>query len=64
MTSIIRIHIFILVFISFAYNFGFSQVNTAVLRRSDLTPGFHNTAQLDLGMVSGNSEFLILKTSF
>lgn len=64
MTSIIRIHIFIIVFSLFIYKFSHSQVNTEVLRRSDLTPGFHHTAQLDLGMVAGNSEFLKLKTSF
>ena len=64
MTSMIRIHIFIIAFILFNFNFIHSQVNTEVLRRSDLAPGLHNIAQLDFGMVSGNSEFLRLKTSF
>ena len=64
MTLGIRTLVFIIAVILFLYNSIHCQVNTETLRKSDLAQGFHNTAQLDLGMVSGNSEFLKLKTGF
>jgi putative salt-induced outer membrane protein YdiY len=63
MTTRFKIQIFIAFLVLCIYQFGHSQVNTESLRKSDLSPGFHNTAQFDFGMVSGNSEFLRLKTS-
>lgn len=41
---------------------GVSQVNTERLRKSELTTGFNNSLNFDLAFVSGNSEFLKLKT--
>ena len=64
MTLGIRTLVFIIAVILFLYNSIHCQVNTETLRKSDLAQGFHNTAQLDLAMVSGNSEFLKLKTGF
>jgi len=64
MTTHFKFQIFIAFLMLCVYRLGQSQVNTESLRKSDLSPGFHNTAQFDFGMVSGNSEFLRLKSSF
>ncbi len=40
------------------------QVNTETLRKSDLEKGFHNNIQFRLGLNSGNSEYLKLKSKF
>lgn len=63
MTTQFKFQIFIAFLMLCVSRSGHSQVNTESLRKSDLSPGFHNIAQFDFGMVSGNSEFLRLKTS-
>lgn len=41
-----------------------SQVNTETLRKSNLEKGFHNNIQFQLGLNSGNSDYLKLKGKF
>lgn len=41
----------------------FAQVNTEDMRKYDLSDGLYNSLQVDFGLVSGNSDFLKLKSS-
>jgi len=54
--------IFFIIYCLYSIKVSHAQVNTETLRKNDLQHGFHSTAMLNLGMVSGNSEFLKLKT--
>jgi len=40
-----------------------AQVNTAALRKEDLSPGLHTTLGTDMGLITGNSNLLQLKSS-
>ncbi|MBD3290963.1 DUF481 domain-containing protein [candidate division KSB1 bacterium] len=58
-----NLHIYFFIFLLSAFRV-FGQVNTETLRKSDLDKGLHGKVQFQLGLNTGNSEYLKMKSNF
>ena len=65
MKKILLIHIVLLTSLIFLEaSFAYTQVNTESMRKSGLQPGLHGNVNFGYNLVSGNSQFSAIETSF